>query len=184
MFIQAVPAAAGCASVHLWAARASLHRTGSSEKGRACSSPHAHLVLQTIRGILCPPRPRWIHGRSSAARRSPSHTGRAAHQPNFSRVCLNLAALMWASRQLDFPRGSASQLGRRGLPLAVLPSARWRVMACGGSGADVPHCAVTQKRACLDLFHFFSPLLLSFSFGAVTAPANSCSSLFVCFVSL
>lgn len=96
---------------------------------------------------------------------------------------------MWASRQLDFPRGSASQLGRRGLPLAVLPAARWRVMACGGSGADVPHCAVTQKPACLDLFIFYSPLhhrllLLSFSFGAVSAPANSCSSLFGGFVSL
>lgn len=57
---------------------------------------------------------------------------------------------MWGARQLDFPRGSWSQLGRRGLPLAVQPGARWWVMACEGSGADVPHCARTQKRAGLD----------------------------------
>lgn len=113
---------------------------------------------------MCPSWPCWIHERSSVARRSPSHTHSETHQPNFSRICLNSAALMWASRQLDFPRGSASQLGRRGLPLAVLPAARWRVMACGGSGADVPHCAVTQKPACLDLFIFYSPLPTSFCF--------------------
>jgi len=34
-------------------------------------------------------------------------------------------------------------------------------MACGGSGADVPHCAVTQKPAWLDLF-IFSPFCFHF----------------------
>lgn len=88
---------------------------------------------------------------------------------------------MWGDHQLDFPCGSGSQLGLRGLPLAAQPGARWRVMACGGSGADVPHCARAQKRAGLHFF-FFSPLppfLLSFSFGAVTLTANSYCSLYL-----
>lgn len=99
------------------------------------------------------------------------------------RICINLDGLMWGDHQLDFPCGSGSQLGLRGLPLAAQPGARWRVMACGGSGADVPHCARTQKRAGLDFFLFFSsltpPFLLSFSFSAVTLTANSYSSLYL-----
>lgn len=77
---------------------------------------------------------------------------------------------MWGAHQLDFPRGSGSQLGYRGLPLVVQPGARWRVMACGGSGADVPHCVRTQKRAGLDFF--FLSLPFCFHFPSALSPSQ------------
>lgn len=99
------------------------------------------------------------------------------------RICIHVNGLMWGAHQPDFPRGSGSQLGHQGLPLVVQPGARWRVMACGGSRADVPHCARAQKQAGLDGLFFPPPLLLLFSFTAVTLTANSCSSVYV-FISL
>lgn len=69
--------------------------------------------------------------------------------------------------------------GAPGPPISVQPGARWWVMACGGFGADVPHCVRTQKRAALDFF-FSTPLLLSFSVSTITLAASSWSSLYLC----
>lgn len=70
--------------------------------------------------------------------------------------------------------------GAPGPPISVQPGARWWVMACGGFGADVPHCARTQKRAALDFFFLPTPLLLSFSVSTITLAASSWSSLYLC----
>lgn len=115
---------------------------------------------------------------AAASHRSPRRPSPAKFLVSGPRICINLDGLMWGDHQLDFPCGSGSQLGLRGLPLTAQPGARWWVMACRGSGADVPHCARTQKRARLDVF-FLPPFLLSFSFSAVTLTANSCSSLYL-----
>lgn len=137
------------------------------KKGCASRSPRQQFILQMNKGGSRLPRPhliRWLVCNSGLAWGSwhaaaSSRLSLCRHSPakflvSGPRICINLDGLMWGARQLDFPCGSESQLGRRGLPLAVQPSARWWVMACGGSRADVPHCARTQKQAGLD---FFSP---------------------------
>lgn len=136
-------------------------------------------------GWLAPPRPRcsqrWAVALGLMTRCSclAPLSSPAEFLASGPRICINLDGLMCGDHQLDFPCGFGSQLGLRGLPLAAQPGARWRVMACGGSGADVPHCARTQKRTGLDVFFSYPPFLLSFSFSAVTLTANSCSSLYL-----
>lgn len=115
----------------------------------------------------------WLWGSwhaAAASHRSPRRHSPAEFLANGPRICINLDGLMWGDHQLDFPCGFGSQLGLRGLPLAAQPGARWRVMACGGSGADVPHCARTQKRAGLDVFFSYPPFC--FHFPSVPSPSQ------------
>lgn len=149
------------------------------EKGCSSRNTRQQFVLQMSEGGSHRPGPAaastglWLWGSRHAAAaspRSPRRLSPAEFLASGQRICINLDGLMWGDHQLDFPCGSESQLGLRGLPLAAQPGARWRVMACGGSGADVPHCARTQKRAGMDVFFLIPPFC--FHFPSVLSPSQ------------